>query len=330
MLVSIIVPVYNVERYLSECIESILRQSWTNFELLLINDGSYDNSPLICEEYSRIDARICYVCQKTNQGQSVARNIGLDMAKGEIIAFVDSDDCVHPDYISTLVKPLLQWNLDIVCCNYRIFNESSLPVYSHSNTVYELKIRCGRDETLRFLRFEGVDIVPVCKAYRKILWENLRFPVGRIHEDNATLPIIYHKAQYVGAVEQVLYGYRMNPSSTTGGKFKKRNFMDIFYAIEIYRKYFEKQKDKEILEAIPRHYKVIHSSLILAAIHHNALAEIPAEYVMSKRKALSVLKTNLPPRVYIMWISRTCPGRARIERIRYMFNRAFSFLCVRG
>ena len=102
ILVSVIVPVYNVEEYLSRCVESILTQTYHNLEVILVDDGSPDECPLICEEYARKDSRIVVLHQR-NQGQSVARNYGLDIMKGEYLAFVDSDDAVERDYISNAI-----------------------------------------------------------------------------------------------------------------------------------------------------------------------------------------------------------------------------------
>lgn len=116
-LISVIIPVYKVENYIRSCVDSILNQKLANFECILVDDGSPDNCPTICDEYAQNDRRIRVVHQE-NQGLSAARNAGMRMASGEWLAFVDSDDCVHPDYLSMLYETAQATDADIVCCSF--------------------------------------------------------------------------------------------------------------------------------------------------------------------------------------------------------------------
>src|SRR4051812_47980519 len=122
--ISIIVPVYNVQSFIRECIESILGQSFVDFELILVNDGSSDQSGFICDEYSNTDKRIV-VIHKENGGQSSARNMGIESAKGEFIGFVDSDDWIHSDMYKTLYSKVMETNAEIIACNLLKFDKNS-------------------------------------------------------------------------------------------------------------------------------------------------------------------------------------------------------------
>ena len=121
-LVSIIVPVFNVEKYLRQCLDSILGQTFNQFEVIIVNDGSTDNSGAICQEYEARDNRIVYL-EKENEGVSEARNLGLDFATSEYIIFIDSDDWIEPTYVEVLYEKIEEYQADIVFENYTSFND---------------------------------------------------------------------------------------------------------------------------------------------------------------------------------------------------------------
>lgn len=128
-MISIIVPIYNVEKYLPKCIESIINQTYTDLEILLIDDGSTDNSGLICDKYASIDNRI-RVIHKKNGGLSDARNVGLDICKGKYISFIDSDDYIELTMYEKMIKIMINQKVDIVSCNYNhIYNNNKIPFF---------------------------------------------------------------------------------------------------------------------------------------------------------------------------------------------------------
>ena len=136
-LVSIIVPVFNVEKYLRQCLDSILGQTFNQFEVIIVNDGSTDNSGAICQEYEARDNRIVYL-EKENGGVSEARNLGLDFATSEYIIFIDSDDWIEPTYVEVLYEKIEEYQADIVFENYTSFNDEDSNFYFHmSNDYYE-------------------------------------------------------------------------------------------------------------------------------------------------------------------------------------------------
>ena len=128
--ITVIVPVYNVENYLNKCLDSILKQTYQNLEIIVVNDGSTDNSGTICQEYAQKDNRIVYI-EKDNGGLSDARNAGLDRMTGSYVTFVDSDDWIEQDYVEVLYNKLTEYQADIAVGNYYSFNESEGMFYFH-------------------------------------------------------------------------------------------------------------------------------------------------------------------------------------------------------
>ena len=234
--VSIIVPVYQVERYLRQCVESILAQTFTDFELILVDDGSKDASGQICDEYAGKDSRVRAVHQQ-NGGLSAARNRGLDLADGAYFMFVDSDDFIEPTMVECLYRSLLSEDADIAACNFLCFYEggkgqdfsTALPheVLSGWEIFYERK----ND------RSHGFWTVAWNKLYKKSAFPRLRFRVGRYHEDEFWANDLYQRSIKVVTIPQCLYHYRQRGSSITSTPNLKRNFdiLDALYErIEVY------------------------------------------------------------------------------------------------
>lgn len=205
-LISIIVPVYKVEKYIRHCVESVLNQTYKNIECILVDDGSPDNCPRICDEFAEKDNRI-KVIHKQNGGLSSARNMGIDNAKGKYIVFVDSDDYIHPQMIEILFEKLIHENADISICNIEyVFENSSIQKEYISPIKNEV---IGRKELLeKLLQKNASFYVVMCnKLYKKELWNNLRFPVGEIHEDEALIHDIFLKCDRAVSVDKKLYFY---------------------------------------------------------------------------------------------------------------------------
>ena len=197
--ITVIVPVYNVEHYLDKCLDSLINQTYKNLEIIVINDGSTDNSGIICQEYAQKDNRIIYI-EKENGGLSDARNVGLDKMTGSYVTFIDSDDWVESDYVEVLYNKLIEYRADIAVGNYCKFNESDSNFYFHISGNYFEKlydnvsiVDCLNDSN-RLLN--SALIVAWGKIYRKEIISNFRFPVGRVTEDavfNLKNTIIFQK-----------------------------------------------------------------------------------------------------------------------------------------
>lgn len=210
-MISVIVPIYKVEKYLRRCIDSILNQSFTQIELILVNDGSPDGCGKICDEYLSIDSRV-KVIHKENGGLSDARNSGLDIAKGEFIVFVDSDDFIHKDMIGNLYEVLIKTNSDIVQCKFKKFIELDEINKIENNELDENKIDIfDRKNAISYLINNNiVNVNSWNKIYKRKLFEEIRFPKGKIHEDEFVTYKLLYKANRIAYLDYELYYYFNN------------------------------------------------------------------------------------------------------------------------
>lgn len=247
MILSVVVPVYNVEKFLKPCIESILCQSFTDYELILVNDGSKDRSGEICNYYSKKDNRI-KVIHKNNGGLSSARNAGIDIASGEYIAFIDSDDYIRNDMFEILTKLAIENKADIVQCEYKKVYDN-IKKYFKNNINDEVKL-VNNLEVLSWLynnQRTVSTIVAWSKIYRKDLFSEIRYPNGKIHEDEFTTYKLLYKSKKIVYTNQELYFYRQRNNSIMGAKYNKNRlallealnerllfFKDKIYFKEIY------------------------------------------------------------------------------------------------
>ena len=207
-LVSIIIPIYKVEPYLRRCLDSIVNQTYTNLEIILVDDGSPDGCPQICDEYAAKDKRIV-VIHKENSGLSDARNAGLDICKGEYISFVDSDDIIDLNTIKSMLD--LNQGSAIIIANIEIFtgsDEAYISKKTHCNSTSCKTI--SSDDLLSILCKEGpVYLRSVCgKLIKKELFQNIRFPKGKLYEDMYVNYLLYYKAHQASYISSSLYYYR--------------------------------------------------------------------------------------------------------------------------
>ena len=217
--ITVIVPVYNVEHYLDKCLDSLISQTYKNLEIIVINDGSTDNSGTICQEYARKDNRIIYI-EKENGGQSEARNMGLDRMTGTYVTFVDSDDWVEPNYVEVLYKKLLEYCADIAVGNYYSYNEQEGIFYFHifGNSYYE-KVYDNVSIFENFYESEHMkNFALICvggKLYKADLFRELRFEVGKLGEDGYLNQKIYLLAEKTIYLNAGLYAYRQREGSSS-------------------------------------------------------------------------------------------------------------------
>ena len=215
--ISIIVPVYNAENYLRRCIDSILEQTYTNFELLLINDGSTDGSAKILEEVKESDSRI-RVVHKKNEGVSATRNLGLKLVTGDYITFIDSDDFVDKLYLEVLYKSLTENDADIASGNFASFNEERQTFLfftteeTYFEKVYSPQEWLDQENNPRHNLFLTVIFTPF-KLYKRELWEDIEYPVGRVREDDAIIHKLYLRCQRISFVNSAIYFYSQHEES---------------------------------------------------------------------------------------------------------------------
>ena len=211
--ISVIIPVYNVEKYLDRCIESVVNQTYKNLEIILVDDGSPENCPQICDEWTKKDDRIIVV-HKKNGGLSDARNKGIDIASGTYICFVDSDDYISENMIEKLYNVLTEANAEISICNFRYVDESGndctdKKLFSNDNLPITDNVLSSFD-ILADKMFEPKNwywVVAWNKLYKKELFDDIRYPVGKIHEDEYVIHKILIKCHNVACVSDMLYYY---------------------------------------------------------------------------------------------------------------------------
>ena len=221
-MISVIVPVYNAEEYLEECLESIKNQTYTNIEVILINDGSTDGSKEICEKYCEKDNRFKLVNQE-NQGQSVARNLGVAESVGEFIMFVDSDDVINKNVLEVLL-PYMKTEVDIVECRMTRKKEE---VYLNKpfKIVFEGN---AKEAILNCIAIKEVKFCPVTKLYRREIVEKVSFLEGFIYEDVYTGINYLRYIRKMVVIDYIGYYYRVHPNSTMTKSFNEKD-LDIFF-----------------------------------------------------------------------------------------------------
>lgn len=215
--ITVIVPVYNVENYLNKCLDSIITQTYKNIEIIVVNDGSTDNSGEICQEYAQKDNRIVYI-EQGNAGLSAARNTGLDNMSGDYVTFVDSDDWIEQDYLETLYKKIVEYQADIAVGNYYSFNESEGMFYFHilGDSCYEkvydnVSIFENLYESHEMKSFALISAWG--KLYKVGLFEQLRFDIGKLGEDGYLNQKIYLLAEKIVYIHKGIYSYRIRNNS---------------------------------------------------------------------------------------------------------------------
>lgn len=245
-LISIVVPIYRVEKYFNRCVESILKQTYSNLEIILIDDGSDDRCPSMCDDFLGVDSRIRVIHQK-NGGLSVARNAGIDVAKGKYIAFVDSDDCISKHYIEFLYRALEETKADIAQCGYTEFDEDSIPVFASNYTIPKV---WNRIQALRSQLIPGTNIISTVawnKLYNISLFKEIRYTPDKLHEDEFTTYKIFDEATRVAYIDIALYGYFQNQSGIMHSSTKSAHIDGLEAKLDRYTYY----KDKEYQELLP-------------------------------------------------------------------------------
>ena len=224
-LISVIVPVYNVEKYLQKCVDSILNQTFSDFELFLVDDGSPDNCGIICDEYAKKDNRII-VIHKKNGGLSDARNVAIDRAKGEYLTFIDSDDYVAENHLESLYKALMNNGSDIAVANITSFDDNKFQESFYCPTDRELVLE-GNDV------FNTIYQPCACsKLYKKLIFDVIRYPVGKLYEDVFVYHDVLAKAKRIVLTGQNTYFYLLRENSIMHQEYKL-DFTDIIDAIEL-------------------------------------------------------------------------------------------------
>ena len=228
MEISVIVPVYRVEKYLSDCIESILNQTFADFELILVDDGSPDRCGEICDEAAKHDTRVHVIHQK-NAGLSAARNAGIEIARGSWLSFVDADDFVALNFLEALHKAATRAQADCAVCSFYLTDSTGARIEASYPVEVENSVRTGLSmlETLQE-QLNVPYIVAWNKLYRRELFETLRYPVGRQNEDVFVFAELFDTAKTVACIADKLYFYRQHANSIMGSPVTLRNLDEMW------------------------------------------------------------------------------------------------------
>ena len=301
-MISVIVPVYNVEKYLEECLDSIQNQTYSDIEVILVNDGSLDNSKDICEKYCKEDNRFKLINQD-NQGQSVARNHGVAASTGEFIAFVDSDDIIRQDYLEVLIRYMSE-EVDIVESQFTVhkkefFNEN----YKEINVIFE----GDSEEAVKAVPKHVLSVNPVTKLYRRSVVEAVPYLEGLIFED------IYSGVGMLKYIRRIIksdytgYYYRQHGTSTMHRTFTEKN-LNVFTVSD---KLVEMYSDREnllpyigsyLVHVTTMHYQdYIRKDNPYAKVYNQKLAEYVAITKKNQelaRKSRMIRLYNVCPKYY--------------------------------
>ena len=269
-LLTVVIPVYNVEKYLKRCIESILVQEWKNYDILLVDDGSIDRSPQICDDYVRAYDFIS-VIHKENGGLSDARNTGISNAKGEYVYFPDSDDWIEPNTFIALAEALESRKFDIISFNREFVKGKEDAIVSEPEVIQVFE---GKDAFLQMLKYTYITGFANDKVYRKSLFtdHNIQFPIGKYYEDLGTNYKLFLSAKKVYATNQKYYHYLIdNPDSITQS-WNEKKFRDMFgfYKEMFYSDFVRSQLNQDELRLSQLYYVngLIH---LLASLYKSKL-----------------------------------------------------------
>ena len=226
-LISIIIPVYNVEKYIEKCVDSLISQTYNNIEIILVNDGSTDDSGVICDNLSKKDSRIVVLHQK-NAGVSAARNNGLDIMKGEFVTFVDSDDYIDTHFIECLYTALAENNADISTCgHYRVeFDGSLKKIYHLSDNPEEIICLSGKDSIMNMFYEKICSASSGSKLYKRALFDDLRYPGYIMGEDTYIVYHTFKKSTLIAHTNKPMYYYVQHSASVTNSKCNYFKFYD--------------------------------------------------------------------------------------------------------
>ena len=230
-LVSIIVPIYNVSEWLPRCLDSIKAQSYDNLEILLVNDGSTDDSKAICEKYAKADKRFVLI-NKKNGGVSSARNAGVNAATGSLITFIDPDDYVTDDYVAFLFKTISSPEADISSCGYTVhYPDTGAKLQCYSDEKYSLDTKTALVDLL-YDKHPGFGVALWGKMFRAELFEGIRFPEGKLFEDTAVIFSLVGKAKKINLNLKSKYNYIVRNDSITKYEFDEKK-LDMLEATDI-------------------------------------------------------------------------------------------------
>lgn len=279
-LISVIVPIYNVEKYINKCIDSIINQTYTNLEIILVDDGSPDNCGKICDEYAEKDNRI-KVIHKENGGLSDARNVGIKNAKGMYVTVVDSDDYIEQKYIEILYKSIKENETDLAIGSHKVIYENGTIIDKSTNEENVLE---SKNVLKRILYDEGIDLSAWAKLYKKELFYSIQYPKDRLYEDAATTYKLIDSSNKISIISKPIYNYMIRNNSITNNDFSKKK-MDLIISTEEMATYI-KEKYPDLEKATKRRLMYAYLSTL------TQLSKSKQKYLNEQKKLIDYIKKN--------------------------------------
>lgn len=281
-MISVIVPVYNVEQYLTKCIDSIINQTKKELQIILVNDGSTDSSGEICDNYKEKDGRIC-VIHKKNGGLSSARNAGIDIATGEYLAFIDSDDWIEPDFFELLYKGIQQFNADISVVQF-----AKVKKFENINYISDVHTEWYKYNTKEAMKILFSDKIigysAVNKLYKTILFSDIRYPEGLLMEDKATTYKLIDKSKSIVVNKSQKYHYYLRANSIMRKEFNEKNFDSFLIHEEIIR--FMNDNYPDLINVVKARY--VYAAIRMIIMMIKSRYEEKIKYA----KCLKIIKEN--------------------------------------
>ena len=262
-LISVVVPVYNVEKYVEQCVHSIINQKYKNLEIIVVDDGSTDSSGRLCDEMLALDKRI-KVIHKENGGLADARNVGIEHANGNLIGFVDSDDYIHPDFYEELYNLMEKEETDIAECQFLRVDVENIErvqeIIDEANS--RLEYQATTQDNISALRnLYGPRLQPYIKKvvvwnklYKKSLFDDVRFPVGKLHEDEFTTYKILYNCKNIVSTNRIMHAYMQTQNSIMRKTIKQQRIDDNLKAYEEAANFFNKINNQELEHKVLRRY----------------------------------------------------------------------------
>lgn len=281
-LISIIVPVYNVEKYIDRCVKSIIKQKYENIEIILVNDGSTDNSGYLCDKWKDIDKRI-QVIHKKNGGLSDARNAGLNICSGKFVGFVDSDDWIDSNMYQEMYKLIKQYKSDICMCRIEKTENTRKIITREFNYTKEPYL-FNKEEALEELFKDKIDVSSCSKLYNVELFKETQFPFGKTNEDFAILYKLFLKSQKIVYTKQVFYYYIERENSITTSVFNKQQF-DKYYNCLSMLEYIKNNAPSML--SLAKHYTWYQGFCLLKTLYLNKLDGLYIKECKSLQKMLT-------------------------------------------
>lgn len=320
--ISVIVPVYKVEKYLDRCIESILSQTFTDFELILVDDGSPDNCPDMCDKWAKKDNRI-RVVHKENGGLSSARNAGLDIMTGEYVTFIDSDDYVSEVYLEKLFAALIDNSADVSVCGQALEKRKE-QISQSSNSIIILS---GSKACMEIYhpQLDTIMIIACSKLFKKTCFDGIRFPVGRIHEDEFTTYKILFECSSVAIIQDKLYYYSSsNSNSIMNSPFSLKRY-DLMIAFDESLQFYQEKHANELYIAAHERKERSQANYSFMARKAKIYSKVPKQYRISWFEAWKTIESGMDNDRFEFYMSEYYPKtiklRAYARKIKSLFKR---------